>query len=331
MTRLLILLLVFLVTPIALFAQADEDQESPFSSDPRLDTRLGMLLQQHFYYFADGAPGAQVGFRIPTARLRLHSFWDDTYELFVQVDFIRPISVMDAHVVIPFGDDIELVAGLFKSPFSRELLLFPEDLPHLERSRVVQALAPNRQIGASLRTYLLDDRLTLEAGVFNGNGAVLDMNNNDAFLVMGRLNWTTILPSGEVQIGLNAGYSEDTNVLLPFIGTSNGERILLGADVEVMLERWLLRGEGIVASFGDRSSIGTAYGYTGTLGYKVLDAHHLYVSYDAFDPESDLPEYGTFGYRIYLGEAVTLLANFRLPLDDPSESQAVLRLQFALR
>ena len=301
------------------------------STNPRLDTHLGYLLQQQFYYLGETDTDRQIGFSLPTARLRLRSLWDQQYEIFIQVDFTRPVSVLDAQLTVPVVDGVELHAGVFKSPFSREFLLFPEDLPFIERSRVVRALAPNRQVGAAVRLSFLDDRLTFDGGMFNGNGASLEANNNNRFLATGRLNWHTPFQVGGVQIGINGAYSEDADVDLPFIGTSNGEKIVAGADAELILENWLVRGEVIAAQFDGVSTTDTAYGYVGTVGYKVLGMHQFYISYDVFDPGRTTSDEVVLGYKVYLGEAVQILANYRLPIDEPKGSEAVLRIQFAAR
>ena len=334
MTRLYLFLLILWAVPASLYAQTEEETEKPSASlhaQARLDVRPGFLLQELFYYYPDGDSGNQVGFRLPTARLRLDSSWEQKYRFFIQVDFVRPITVLDAFATVPVNEYVDIQAGLFKSPFSREFLLFPEDVPFIERSRVVQALVPNRQIGVSLLVHLLENRLTLEGGVFNGNNASLEGNDNGHFMVAGRMNWMAKLPDGSVQVGVNGAYSEDANLRLPVVGISNGERIIMGADAEIMFERWFARGEFIAASFGNGSSIDTAYGYVGTLGVKVFDTHHLHASYDVYDPGADVGEHAVFSYKLYLGEAVTLLANYRLPLDEPRRSEFVLRLQFAVR
>ena len=330
-------LLLFFAYPVFLKAQpvqlqnADDEQTKVASKNPRLDTHLGYLLQQQFYYWGQTETGRQIGFSLPTARLRLRSLWDKQYQIFIQVDFVQPVAVLDAQLTVPVVEGVEIHAGLFKSPFSREFLLFPEDLPFIERSRVVRALAPNRQVGAVLRLQFLDEQLTFDGGVFNGNGATLEANNNNRFLVTGRLNWHKPFQVGGVQVGINGAFSEDSDVTLPFIGTSNGERILAGADAELVLESWLVRGEFIAATLSETSGTDSAYGYVGTVGYKLLGMHQFYVSYDMFDPGVTLGEDVVFGYKVYLGEAVQLLANYRLPLDDPKGSEAVLRLQFAAR
>ena len=336
MNRFLLLLLIF-ANPVFLSAQslhqqsaADQQTRYP-STNPRLETHLGYLLQHQFYYWGETETGREIGFSLPTARLRLRSLWDQQYEIFVQVDFVRSISILDAQIAVPVVDGVELRAGLFKSPFSREFLLFPEDLPFTERSRVVRALASNRQVGALLHLNFLEESVTFEGGVFNGNGATLDANNNNRFLVTGRLNWHFPFQVGGIEVGVNGAYSEDQNIHIPFVGISNGERVLVGADAELILESLLVRGEFIAASFGEVASTDAAYGYVGTVGYKLLEMHQVYVSYDVFDPGRYLGEEVVFGYKVYLGEAVQIQANYRLPLDDPKGSEAVLRLQFAAR
>ena len=335
MNRFLLFILV-LTSPALLYAQPDPQAEEspqgiPVLQDTRLKVGLGFLVQHQLNVTGNTSAARQLSFSFPTARLRLNSVWEGRIKLFMQADFVRSPSILDAQLTIPIVDNLELDAGLFKSPFSREFLLFPEDLPFAERSRVVQALAPNRQIGVALRLRLLEDQLTLEAGAFNGNGAVLESNDNDQFMYTARLNWTRPFSVGGAQVGINGAYSEDTLVDIPSIGFSNGERIVLGADGEIVTASWLVRVEFIAASFGAGSVIDTAYGYTATVGYKLFGMHQFYAAFDVLDRGFGETEYGMVSYKAYLTDILQVLANYRFALANPDLGYATLRLQVAFR
>lgn len=303
----------------------------PVQQDTRLNVGLGFFVQHQLSYYDSDQVVRQLTFSFPTARLRVHSVWEDRVSLFLQADLLQSPSILDAQLTVPLLERLELDVGLFKSPFSREFLLFPEDLPFEQRSMVVQALAPNRQIGASLKMRLFDDRLSVQTGAFNGNGTTFEENENNQFLYVARLNWDQRFPVGGVQVGVNAAYSEDAQVNVPHIGLSNGERIVFGGDGEVVTEQWLVRIEFIGASFGRGSSVDAAYGYIGTLGYKLRGAHQFYVAYDVLDAGKGTNEAAVLSYKVYLNEILQVLANYRLPLDMSRGSEVVLRIQVAFR
>lgn len=77
--------------------------------------------------------------------------------------------------------DFSIKAGLFKSPFSYEFLTGSASIDFVNRSTVVNQLAPNRQIGFQLGGNFSGGKLRYKAGVFNGNGLGINQNNDDQF------------------------------------------------------------------------------------------------------------------------------------------------------
>jgi len=77
--------------------------------------------------------------------------------------------------------------GQFKTPFGFEQLYPDPRLITLERSLVNDRLTLNRQLGAQVAGDFLDKRLTYAVGEFNGNGANNDFNDNEKFVLAGRV------------------------------------------------------------------------------------------------------------------------------------------------
>lgn len=313
-------------------------------SSPRPDTTfvslvhgselsLGALLQ------IDGvASRAETphSFELRVARLRFRGA-AHRLRFFVQTDFIRSPAVLDTRLRFALSDAVSVAAGLYKTPFSGEFLLFRGDLTFLERSRVMNALAPRRQTGVSLRADLVPGRLRVEGGVFNGNGARLRINDNDAFLYVGRLTGTLPLgSSGQVLAGANAAYSQDEALDLdPAPSSFTGQRTVGGADVRLTWEAWLFATEGIIARLDPAN--GAAYqprGFHVTGGYRVNSHHQIVLRADVYNDDrvaTDEPATVLLGYNVAWTPTAMLQVNYRVPTEDITEGKVGARLQLALK
>jgi hypothetical protein len=80
-----------------------------------------------------------------------------------------------------------LQIGQYKTPFTYEELHPASQLISLERSLVVDRLKTTRQIGVQLSGVFRDSALTYAVGVFNGTSVNTNVNDNDRFLLLGRL------------------------------------------------------------------------------------------------------------------------------------------------
>ncbi|MEY2563351.1 MAG: phosphate-selective porin OprO and OprP [Verrucomicrobiota bacterium] len=90
--------------------------------------------------------------------------------------------------------EFQIKVGQYKAPFGLEQLSPDPKLFTLERSEVTSALTPERQVGVQvwgkpLATILPEqkDLLTYYAGIFNGNGRNISVNDNDEYMYVGRL------------------------------------------------------------------------------------------------------------------------------------------------
>ncbi|MFN3652281.1 MAG: OprO/OprP family phosphate-selective porin [Armatimonadota bacterium] len=77
------------------------------------------------------------------------------------------LSVLDAYVDVRRTPELQLRAGLFKTPFSLERLQSASDLLFIERS-IAQNLAPNRDTGFMVHGDTLKGRFSYAAAVLNG-------------------------------------------------------------------------------------------------------------------------------------------------------------------
>ena len=265
--------------------------------------RLGTLVQVDAAVPDDGP----AGFGLPSARARSHATVEGV-GLFGQVDFARAPVLLDARLALPLGSGVELTAGRFKTPFSREFLAFRGDLPLADRARVVRALAPGRSVGAALEVPLGPTRLG--TGVFEDPAAL-----NGGLLAVGRVEGGV---GDALAVGVNAVAGRATPVTL-------------GADVGVRLGAGRAWAEAIGTPRAD-SLQAVRWGIALTGDLPVTSRHHALARLDVVDDR-------TPGLDARLDVAlateprphVRLFADYGFPTREPGHGDLTLRLQLAVR
>ena len=325
--------LLILIAPPA--ARGQETQEEPILD--RLEQAvkhdflsLGAVIRTvgDFIWDRDGLSGHN-GFGIAASRLRVSGDLDFGFGYNVQTDFATSPVLLDARLSYGITSDVTLDAGLFKAPFSAEQLISLSSLDFVNRSQVVRALSPGRQVGVAIRGGAAGGAFSYGAGVFNGNGRSLSGNDNDKLMYAGRVTANPRVNEGTFEVGANIAFSEDET------GIFAGERLLLGADLRREWAKWLLSAEAIYADFDP--VVGEAFqpfGYHATIGY-MLDPgrHQLLARWDAFDFDTgaDL-QFIVLGYNFWPSRAFELQVNYAIPVHDGSEfsdQQILVNFQFA--
>ncbi len=290
---------------------------------------LGALLQVVGDYQNETRSTGVNGFRIANFRLKLSGELDGGYGYTLQTNFAAAPAILDAELHYRVTDALVLQAGQFKAPFSRELLTGAGDLDFIDRSRVVTALAPNRQMGAEIHGRLSEGRVEYATGVFNGNGIGARANDDDRVMVAGRLGWWLLgaAPGAttRLEFGGNLAYSEDANVSLGSLGTGfAGKRTVWGADLRYTSGLALLAVE-IVGARLEPTGGGTAkpYGWQVTVGSKPGAKVQLLARWDAIRPDglggdSDLL---VLGFRAAPTGAVQFRVNHIIDLDNAELSR----------
>jgi hypothetical protein len=260
---------------------------------------LGALLQVvGDYQHTDRASGVN-GFRVTNFRLKLSGELDGGYGYLLQTNFAAAPAILDAELHYQVAEALVLQAGQFKAPFSRELLTAAGDLDFIDRSRVVTALAPGRQLGAEVRGRLARGGLEYGAGAFNGNGIGGRPNDDGRVLGVARLGWWLLGQDAKaarrLELGANVAYSHDTDVALGPLATSfRGRRTVWGVDARYADPRWLVAGEIVGARLASTDS-GTSHprGWQVTAGFKPTARVQLRTRWDALrsdglSPDGDL-------------------------------------------
>ena len=266
---------------------------------------LGVVLQAVSDFQVERNLPGKNGFSIANTRLTLSGELDHKFGYLLRTNFVSPFTLLDVKIYYKFSDPLILDFGQFKSPFSKEFLLPVESIYFVNRSRVVTVMVPGRQIGFQLRgTPSNQVPLSYSMGVFNGNGTNANQNDNNDFLFGGRL----LLSSRELlnatidyfELGTNAAFSRDSNTriseeLNPFVFEPlffNGDRMLLGADFQIDIKKFMIAGEYIngeyTGTFTFLNNVSTlqdikANGFHLTSGYMVHKKVQLLARWDNFD------------------------------------------------
>src|SRR6478752_10862752 len=180
---------------------------------PELKLVLGGYVQINF---EDGDVSAFEGrfgqtalkdrFRLRRARINLTGDYAEQFDFKVEGDFENSDGI-NANRTAFSGTDIfanwhqfaeaNVKAGQWKAPFGLEQLIPDPSLIIIERSLPTGAITPERQIGVQLWGKPFaniwpdgKDFLTYYAGIFNGNGRNITVNDNNNFMYVGRLEST---------------------------------------------------------------------------------------------------------------------------------------------
>lgn len=184
------------------------------------------------------------------------------------------VAATDLYVALARGE-WSATLGQFKTPFSRSFLTPSTVLELPERALVVDALAPNRDIGAAVG-WTRAERITLQAGVFNGEGVNRASNRDKRFLYVGR---AVVTPTPGVDVGGEAAGGPD----------SSG----WGVEASVRRQGWTLRAEYVTRH--RRASNDDATGWYALGAYRVPRRPvQLVAQVEQFDPTS-LPADRTTG------------------------------------
>jgi phosphate-selective porin len=249
-------------------------------------------------------------------------------------------------------------AGQLKTPFGFEQLYPDPRLITLERSLVNDRLTLGRQLGAQVAGELLDKRLSYAVGEFNGNGVNNNFNDNEKFVLAGRLSVAAW--KGEVAgkptswaLGADAFRSEDAGLALPDLGLDStpatgdrdnlftGRRRGIGVDTQLHAGPFDLWLEYLDTRFEPVDRLPSprfkASGWYGQASWIFARRFQAVAKLESFDPNDrargDLVETQTLGlnYLIKGNDLKLMLDYLRTDLGGasplPRQGKALARLQ----
>ena len=247
---------------------------------------FGVLVQSIGDYQPERISGNN-GFSVSKARFKVSGELEQRFGYKLQASITSSPSVVDANVYYKLNSQTTVTAGFYKSPFSYEYLTGAASINFVNRSTVVNQLAPKRQVGVQIDGATLSGVLRYTAGIFNGNH--FNKNNDDKFLYVGRLEADLAKgnnPRDSFLLGLNGSY-EQKNVAASsgnIQSSFQGEQTLLGSYLTISKKRWMLSGE-LIYSWLKSNTEETEYnpyGYYASVGYFATPQTQVLVRWDSF-------------------------------------------------
>src|SRR5437899_1213709 len=252
-------------------------------------------------------------FRLRRARINLTGDFAENFDFKVEGDFEQSdgtssnrtdFSATDIFVNWHQFPEVQIKVGQWKAPFGLEQITPDTTLLLAERSLPTGAITPDRQVGAQLwgKPFTniwpdVKDLLTYYAGIFNGNGRNVSVNDNNNFMYVGRLESTLFKDffgkGSYLKLGADVLNSRDdagTNIsstlnllvnadgsLSPFVLPGADERTAWGVDAWLKLGPFDLIGEYLQEKVNGRTVNGVPPGFADftTNGYYITVAYFL--------------------------------------------------------
>ena len=299
-------------------------------------------------------------FRLRRARINLTGDFAENFDFKVEGDFETSDGLSSNRTAFEATDifvnyhqfpEAQIKVGQWKAPYGLEQLTPDTSLLLIERSLPTGAITPDRQVGAQIWGKPFTnirpeqkDLLTYYAGIFNGNGRNVSINDNNNFMYVGRLE---LMPfkgkifgqDSSLKLGADALNSRDdkgTNIsqtlnllvnsdgsLSPFVLPGAAERTAWGLDAALKLGPFDLIGEYLEEYVNGRTVNGVAPGFADftTTGFYVTGAYYLIpkklqavVRWEQLNPGQkgdDGIHSITGGLNYYIhGDDIKLMANY---------------------
>src|SRR5881275_2803253 len=288
---------------------------------PELKLVLGGYIQMNL---EDGDVSAFEGrfgqtalkdrFRLRRARINLTGDFAENFDFKVEGDFENSDGINSNRTAFS-GTDIfinwhqfaeaNVKVGQWKAPFGLEQITPDPTLIIIERSLPTGAITPERQVGVQVWGKPFaniwpnqKDLLTYYAGIFNGNGRNVSINDNNNFMYVGRLEllpWQGKLlgQTSSLKLGadvLNSRDDKGTNIsqslnllvnpdgsLSPFTLPGADERTAWSVDAWFNLGPFDLIGEYLQEKVNGRTVAGVPPGFADftTNGFYLTGAYYL--------------------------------------------------------
>lgn len=284
---------------------------------------LGFLLQ------AVADPGLEddpARFTVGNARLRLAGRLDGGFGYELQTNHVTPSTLLDARVTWSPGPELTIAAGRFKTPFSREFLTYGGSIDFVNRSRVVSALAPNRQVGLQLGGELTDV-VSWSAGTFTG---ATNATSDESLIGVVRLEGSGVeVGDGTLAVAAHFAGGRENAIGARQLGFSfSGDGILYGVDARFVSGPLMLAGEYIRGEW--EPDVGLAEldsdGLYFTAGYMLEGDRQILLRWDRFEAPSavEADDVLIFGFNAWPTTATEIQVNWQVPLKDSSELHKLL-------
>jgi phosphate-selective porin len=294
------------VAGLFLFAGAVAAQDNAAPAALTLSRRFQLSGFAHAAYtwWEDGIDT----FSIKRARLSLAGEIAKNVKMKFQVDLTKSPLLLEASVDVVFKPSLGFRFGQFYVPFGREGRTTTAEIETVQRSQVVEKLAPGRDNGASGRdigVQIFGKVSVFEymAGAFNGAG-INKTDNNERKDFSARI---AAQPTGFLSLGASL-YDGRAN---PAASGPLVVRNRTGVDAALTLKDFLLKAEYLHGRDGDSSRDGW---YVQGSYYALPKKLQALAKWDSYDPDretaSDRSDILILGLNWWLTERTRLQANY---------------------
>jgi len=291
---------------------------------------LGLLVQAVLDPAVDPDDASAPGVSVAAMRILLGGRLDAGFEYFLQANLAGAPSMLDARVGWSRSPSFAVHAGRFKTPFSKELLTFAGSIDFVNRSRVVDALAPGRQAGVQLSGVAKQGvRWTL--GGFSGP---LNAPVNESLLGVARFEVVSRRPTDDGiswSIAGSGAIGRDAAVAGQALGsTFEGDGSVLGLDARLSFRRLLVAGELIAAEW---TPVGTAEADAGglyiTAGWMTGARSQILARWDRYRAPGEAKDDALLlGFNLWPTSVSEVQVNWQAPISgSPSPHKLLVNFQ----
>ncbi len=304
--------------------------------------RTGIRIESSRY---DGVSG----FEIFDARLGVSGKVGIVFDYALRAEYqfeADALRLLDVRLSVPLSDEVlRLDAGLLMSGFGREAMKLKDEIPFVARSQGSLALAPGRQVGATLRGMAMEQRLRYWGGLYNGEGATFG-NDDRRFLGTGRVEYNSV---GEVEffedfvyefgvdlavasdsanpvlpVSRPAGDEEGTGRGIPGYAEFTGSRLAWSADAGLRYRGWSFAAEYARAEYdpeGGAAEVSSDAWYVQGR-YSLWGAFDLLARYDSFKPavglgtEPERTQFLVLGFNVNPGFNAKIGMQYSVGIDE---------------
>ena len=223
---------------------------APAAAQDTMNDTARIAVPSVFLQIRDIYDGHVLSTIVQRARVTLDGRLAPTFSYHLQAGYEETagLLILDAAIRWRPGP-VTLSVGQFKTPFAREYVIPLTQLETLDRSFVVDQLAPRRDIGIMGEFALGSDSLAV--AIVNGEGQNAIVNKDSALLVVSRL---VAHPVKVIALGADVAYY-------------GADSIRFAADANLELPTLALRGSYLAQH---RSSVAqNDYGWTALVAYRI--------------------------------------------------------------
>jgi hypothetical protein len=292
------LLLVAMVFVLAVPAFADEIEVINNGAD---ELTIGGYLR-FVGWIQDNDEGYMKNddsFRVRHARVAVKGMLPNNFSFKIQGDF-APDEVRLKDGYIKWDNDentFYIMGGQFKVPFSMSETTSSSKLWTIDRPMVVNEFAPSRQIGMALGgAFDTESDFNWMVGTWNGNGEWVESDNNDPFMVGGRLEYGQ---RDDFLVGVDAYGGADHGGSSPWY---REDLLLVGGHVAAQwaddnddeVNEWMFEGEYLYREIDYNEYEGDdteeSDGWWALVGYWFNPMWHGHLQVDMWDPNNDVDD-----------------------------------------